>query len=485
MSNEAPEHLVRNGVAHEGNLKQVLLGVLTALADRLRDLVGLAQAHAHVTIAVTDDNDGGGDNPIETTWDAGYDSWYYYLEFYRDSMSTGDEDVSGGSVDYNTQFRRADFDSDFCNDDEDAIGSSHTVMAVMDRDDDYEGEISAKDFKSNVITINCSAKGDEAVVTGIDFGAVTEIELGGSTELYVNIQDGYGNPMGIGSHETIDPGFNDGLIYNPYYEDDAAAFIPSPMHVDDSLPYDTDNERWLINHGANTEYDADDDLNASCDGGTWEDGIEDGNAPTYGDDLSDYMVAGPDNAGAGKLIVCYYASNLTEDLGTNYIKLPLAYPYPSGLAGIIGNSPVTFKASINVVRDTGATSAFGTALKVGKKTVSITGPVGAKVTFVVEDSAGNVKTYVRTVDAADKKAKFVFKKAGTFDVYAMYGDSLTPLARIKVLCEHLDACERRHVVASSARRSGRRQSSCEVRLERRYRRRRRIPDPRILRAAGL
>jgi hypothetical protein len=193
----------------------------------------------------------------------------------------------------------------------------------------------------------------------------------------------------------------------------------------------------LINHGANTEYESSSDSNASCDGGTWEDGIEDGNAPTSGDDLTDYMKAGPDNAGAGKMIVCYYASNLTEDLGTNYIKLPLAYPYPSALAGAIGNSPVTFKASINVVRDTGATSAFGTALKVGKKTVSITGPVGAKVTFVVEDSAGNVKTYVRTVDATDKKAKFVFKKAGTFDVYAMYGDSLTPLARIKVLAKYL------------------------------------------------
>ena len=382
-------------------------------------------------------DNGGGDNPIEIYWDAGYDSWYYYLQFYRDALSSGDEEVTGDSVDYNAQYRRADFDANFCDGDEDAIGSSHSVMAIMDRDDDYSGELSAKDFKSNVITIKCSAAGDEAVVTGIDFGAVTTIELGGSTPLYVRIQDGYGNPMGLGSAETIDPGFNDGYIYNPYTEDDAAAFIPSPLHVDDSVPYDTDSERWLVNHGANFEYEATSDLNATCDGGTWEDGTEDGNAPTSGDDLTDYMKAGPDNAGAGNVIVCYYASNIMEDLGTNYVKLPLAYPYPSGLAGILGNSAVTFKASINVVRDMGATSAFGAALKVGKKTVSITGPVGAKVTFVVEDSAGNVKTYLRTVDAADKKAKFVFKKAGTFDVYAMFGDNVTPIARIKVLAKYL------------------------------------------------
>jgi len=376
----------------------------------------------------------GADNPIEVTWDTGYDSYYNYLEFYRDSLSLGDAAVSGDSVDYNAQFRRADFDSDFCNGDEDAIGSTHSVMAVMDRDDASEGYLSAKDFKSNVITINCSAAGDEAVVTGIDFGSVTSVELGGVVPLYMRVQDGYGNPMGIGSDETIDPGFSDGYIYSPYAYDDSSAFIPSPLHT--HINIDTDNEQWMVVDGANFEVESVSDANTTCDG-QWYDGTEEGTVLSYGDSIDQYLVAGPDNAGAGNVVICYYASNLTEDLGTNYVKLPLTYPYPSGLAGIIGNSPVTFKASINVVRDTGATSAFGTALKVGKKTVSITGPVGAKVTFVVEDSAGNVKTYVRTVDAADKKAKFVFKKAGTFDVYAMFGDSLTPLARIKVLAKYL------------------------------------------------
>jgi len=389
------------------------------------------------TLAVDSDYSGGGDvNLIEQYWDVGYDSWWYYLEFYRDAVGPGDENDSGGAVDYNGQFRRADFDSNFCNGDEDAIASTHTVLAVMDRDDASEGYLSAKDFKANPITVSCSAAGDEAVVTGIDFGSVTQIELGGATPLNVHIQDGYGNPMGIGSDETIDPGFSEGYLYSPYVWDNSTAFFPSPLHVDNSVPYDTDYERWMVNQGANFEYEATTDANTTCDG-TWYSGFEDGNVPEYNDNLADYLVAGPDNSGAGNVIVCYYASTMMEDLGTNYVSLPLAYPYPSALAGIIGTSPVTFKASINLVRDTGATSAFGAALKVGKKTVSITGPIGAKVTFVVEDSAGNVKTYLRTVDAVDKKAKFVFKKAGTFDVYAMFGDSLTPLARIKVLAKYL------------------------------------------------
>src|SRR6266852_9584957 len=49
---EVPEHVVRNGVAEQRDLEQILLRVLAALANRLGDLVRLAQAHAHVTVAI-------------------------------------------------------------------------------------------------------------------------------------------------------------------------------------------------------------------------------------------------------------------------------------------------------------------------------------------------------------------------------------------------------------------------------------------------
>src|SRR5690606_23300484 len=54
---EVPEHLVRNGVSIERNAEEVLLRVLATLADGLGDLVGLAQAHAHVSIAIAHDDE--------------------------------------------------------------------------------------------------------------------------------------------------------------------------------------------------------------------------------------------------------------------------------------------------------------------------------------------------------------------------------------------------------------------------------------------
>ena len=51
---EVTEHLVGDGVALQRDAEEVLLGVLAALADRLGDLVGLAQADADVTGAIAD-----------------------------------------------------------------------------------------------------------------------------------------------------------------------------------------------------------------------------------------------------------------------------------------------------------------------------------------------------------------------------------------------------------------------------------------------
>src|SRR5260370_11555443 len=50
---EVPQHVVRDGVAEQRGLEQILLRVLPALANRLGDLVRLAQAHAYVTIAMS------------------------------------------------------------------------------------------------------------------------------------------------------------------------------------------------------------------------------------------------------------------------------------------------------------------------------------------------------------------------------------------------------------------------------------------------
>jgi formylmethanofuran dehydrogenase subunit E len=78
-------------------------------------------------------------------------------------------------------------------------------------------------------------------------------------------------------------------------------------------------------------------------------------------------------------------------------------------------------------------AAFGSSVvKAGKRTVSVTGPVGAKITFVVENANGGTKSYNRVVNATTGKATLKIKKNGKFDVYAMYGDSITSLLRITI-----------------------------------------------------
>ena len=56
---EVAERLVRDGDAVERDLEQVLARLVVALADRLRDLVRLAEADAHVTRLVADDDERG------------------------------------------------------------------------------------------------------------------------------------------------------------------------------------------------------------------------------------------------------------------------------------------------------------------------------------------------------------------------------------------------------------------------------------------
>jgi hypothetical protein len=52
-------NFVRDGGAKEGDLDQVLLRVLSPLADLLWDLASLANANANVALAVTNDDECG------------------------------------------------------------------------------------------------------------------------------------------------------------------------------------------------------------------------------------------------------------------------------------------------------------------------------------------------------------------------------------------------------------------------------------------
>jgi hypothetical protein len=308
-----------------------------------------------------------------------------------------------------------------CNSDRDSVGDTHTVYAVMDYGSG--GEISSSDKKTNGIALKCSDDGYFAEITGWDFGTAKTVEQGDTIPMYLRVGDGSGNPMGLGGASTDFSGFaeiNDGYPYFEELGDPVFAFGPSHVEVDDADYY--------VKNGASVEMEDASDGDTTCapadneDGSTWEENL----------DTESYMVAGDDNAGAGIVLMCYTASYLNEDLGVNWLRARSEYPWTDFATDYLDNAPKSFTTSITVVKPgVGTAAGFGTSVKVGKRTVSITGPVGAKITFVVENSAGVVRTYNRLVEA-DGKAKFRFKSRGTYDVYAMYGDSITGISTIKV-----------------------------------------------------
>jgi len=388
------------------------------------------------------DSDNDASDLIEGYWKDGWESVGYDIDY---SVDTTSGDFNDGSLIWSSGYysndrgqgiRYVDLGSSFCDSTYDAVGASHVLNVYMDYNG--EGSISSKDTKgTNALTLKCSDDGYAAEITGMSFGAAKSVEAGDSIPLDLTIQDGSGNPMGLGSGYAMNFGETDYLDCEIYFYDsgDCTAIAPSPIHED--VPYNTyHGNGYTAKLGVDIALEDYNDLNTTCDGMASE------TQDAYGsneDDLSDYMTAastGLDLVGAGIVRLCYTASSLKEDLGVNTVKLPLLYPYTDDAAGDLGLAPKMFKASINVV-PVGAlgTNAFASTVKVGKRTVSVTGPVGTKVTFVVEDSNMNVKTYVRIVQATGTlagKAALVFSKSGTYKIYAMSGDQVTDLATIKV-----------------------------------------------------
>jgi len=377
---------------------------------------------------------------IEDYWLDGYEAEGSNLEYIQDIASTGDSFNVYGSLEVGANdgrdYARIDLagGAPLCDSSRDAdFGMSHNVWAVMDLGSG--GTVSSLDTKSNPVTVKCSAWGDEALVTGIDFGTATQVELGGVVPLYMRIQDGYGNPLGVGTTDSLDFGFYDFQDCDVYdfVDDDCFTLVPSPLHI--QVDGDDPTFAALDAMGASTEVEDIDDGDTVCNGSRGSEA----NYTLEGDDsLDDELnVAGSDKFAAGVVLLCYYASNKTADLGRNVIRANMDYPYTDTLANTYGagNSPVTYSASITLVRETGAAAgnAFGSSVvKAGKRTVSVTGPIGAKITFVVENANGGTKSYNRVVNATTGKATLKIKKNGRFDVYAMYGDSITGLLRIVI-----------------------------------------------------
>ena len=374
--------------------------------------------------------DGDQESLIEGYWLDGYEAdGNSNLEYAVDVIANGEgfsDDLSGyDSVVEGNRYSRIDIDGtdDLCDSDRDDVGASHTVYAIMD----YEGgdEISSSDKKTNGVTVKCSDDGFFAEITGWDFGGATSVEQGDTIPMYLTIQDGSGNPMGIGSGEDLYfGGFMEWNGGYPYFED-----LGDPVYQFSPFHTQSDDADYFHYSGAQIEMEDYSDDNTTCgapdteDGDTWEE-------DEY---MNDWLTAGLDNSGAGKVLMCYTASMFAEDLGQNWVRARSEYPWTDNASDYLDNAPKSFFASINVVKPgAGTSAAFGKAVSAtaaGKVTVA--GPVGAKVTFVVENSRGVVRTYARIVGASGK-ASYKIKNNGTFYVYAMYGDDLTAVKKIRV-----------------------------------------------------
>jgi len=379
------------------------------------------------------DNDSGGtgdsEDLIEDYWLDGYEADDSELNYAVDIVANGNgfsDDIDGyDSLAMGSQSRRIDIDSsvDICDSDRDAVGASHTVYAIMDYGDG--GEISSADAKTNGVTVKCSDDGFFAEITGWDFGGATSVEQGDTIPMYLHIQDGSGNPMGLGSSEDLYfNGFQEWNGGYPYFEDlGDPVFQFSPFHTQ------SDDADYFHYSGAQLEMEDYSDSNTTCgapdteDGDTWEEG----------EYFNDFLVAGLDNSGAGKVLMCYTASMFAEDLGQNWLRARSEFPWTDNADLYLDRVAKSFFVSINVVKPgAGTSAAFGktvSATAAGKVTVA--GPVGARVTFVVENSRGVVRTYTRVVGASGK-ASYTIKRNGTFYVYAMYGDDLTAVKKIRV-----------------------------------------------------
>ena len=366
---------------------------------------------------------------IELYWKDGYDaSGDADLEYSVDDISTGSDFDTNDKLDMGSNERTIELNDYFCDSDMDEVGDSHTIYAFMDSSN---GSVSSGDTKSNGLVFKCSGAGDyDAYITGMKFAAPT-VEAGEVVALDLQISDEAGNPMGAGSRYDLDFGTKDILDSETYFwvTGDYSYISFFPMHED--VTYNTYNgDYYLSRFGTDIQYETPADGNSSCE--IYESQDE---GPEAGQDFTEYMTGnGLDYVGDGVVRLCWTASTLPEDLGVNTARLSLDHAYTDDLAGIIGNSPVSFKAQVTVVRADSMSNGvvgLGAAVTVKNNKVSVTGPVGSAVTFVVQNRNMVVKTYTRIVGASGK-AVLKFTKSGKFTVYAMLGDSVSGLKTITV-----------------------------------------------------
>jgi hypothetical protein len=327
------------------------------------------------------------------------------IDYYVDDVSTGateTADVAEGTGAVGG-IRRIDIGDDFCDDANQEVGETRTVYLVMDFTNN--GTKGSSDVVSNGVAVRCSDVALNWELAGLAFEEAT-VELGGYTYLTILVEDGSGNPLGVGVDTAL--AFNG--TDNAFTMDlnaTIASFFPIEATAGDYDEFAA--QLWTI------------DANGAC---VADDATVDN---AFVGDATNLLEA-------GKVFMCYQASY--NESGTAVIRMPLDV-YEDSSADFVAQQTVS--ASITVVDPTeGAGAVVSTAATIArnaaKRTATITIPAaaGRLVTITIENvKTGATKTYYRKAAAVTGVAKFTLRKAGKWEVFASYSNLVTDTVKLK------------------------------------------------------
>jgi len=334
------------------------------------------------------------------------------VRYYVDDVAVGDDDSALVTEDASALgARRVEVAADFCDSTTDDVGAAHTVYVVIDRDGDTTDTRESGDLVSNGTTFKCSDSAANWSLKGLSFydgvATATEVALGDYVYLTIDVEDGSGNPLGVGIDATLTLAIAENTLTQ------AAAAVGASF-----FPIELDTGNYDATGAQLFEVDA---VTGACSAD--EDNVD---SATVGDATLNFLEA-------GKVFLCYQASyNVT---GKHVVRMTLDQ-YEG--ANVIELAQQTVSASITVV-DPSASGTTGSSVatiarNAAKTTATITIPAaaGKLVTITIENvKTGATKTYYRKAAAVTGVAKFTLRKAGKWEVFASYSNLVTDTVKLK------------------------------------------------------
>ncbi len=277
-------------------------------------------------------------------------------------------------------------DTPMCDTATEDSGDTHVLSIFIDTDGDDTKD--AGELESNTVTVTCTDSGaNGAILTGAAFSA-TSVAVGsaaGTATVKMTATDGYGEPMGyLGDAQSLDFGADTVSVYPNVLASGGTVAAASIGSID-----------------------------------SWDVCVPLGNAA--GDCVESYTTAG----GA----VGFDFTAPTAYVGLQYYTLVSA----DADLSTAGNQADDWVISIRITA-TGSTSSTTATIAAGPKlktaTITISAAAGKLVTVTIEKvSTGRTFTYYRKANASGV-AKFTIRRAGTWEVFASYGDLVTDTGRL-------------------------------------------------------